>query len=322
MVTEAEVDGVLGEEEEPVVEPEPKEDEGVKPDDSAPPAEEDTKDADRISELEKMNNGLLQAKTAAMAKVDKSGESLTAANDRIRALEEQIKIQAAIPAAAPVENKPVENVSVEYDDEGNAFIPAKNLPVDTSQADKIAALEAKLAKTANALESSNQNRLQEEYTKSFLGEKEGYKEAYTEVMEQWTYLKTELFDQFVSSKGIAPPKTQAEALEIASNPEFQTAFKSKYPQGDVESVLQAGLYQNRYYEKKALDTVLAQRVPASTHAPIPTDKPLPLGTVPGSNQAIEENSLAEYSDMSMEDFLLMTPEKETRMNRLLQEKGI
>jgi len=332
MATDEDINEMFGEEEtpEPVKTTEGESadpvDPGVKPEDSATPAEEAPEPtpeevaAARITELEKMNNGLLQAKTSAMQKVDKSGESLASANERIKALEEQVKIQQ-VPKPDPVEDKPIENVKVEYDEEGNAFIKAENLPVDKSNAKKVAELETRLEQATTDLATSTLERKQAEYTQSFLNEKEGYKEAFVEVKEQWDYIKGELFNQFIVSQDIKPPTTQAEALEISANPEFQKAFKAKYPTGDVESIMQAGLYQNKYYEKKALETVLAQKVPKSTHKQLPDDKPLPLASVPGSNQAQEEDSLDKFANMDMEDFLRMSSEDEIRMNRLLENRG-
>lgn len=298
-------------------EPKPEEEPAkpVEPAQEAPTAEQL---AARVAELEKINNGLLQAKTASSAKARQAQEALQAAQEQLKLVQAQPK-----PDPKPEEEtrQPVDRLKVEFDEDGNPYVPVESLPVNQDLTQKVSELEKQLSDTAQNLKVSQEERVRAETLKNFLSEKDGYQEAYVQVKDQWEYIRRELFEQIVASKGLPKPQTQAEALEIASDPDFQAAFKTKFPTGDAESVMQAYLFGGRYFERKALDAILEKQTPPSTHKPLPTDKPQPLATVTGASQAGDDDDLQKYADMSMDDFLAMKPEQEARMDRLMKEKG-
>jgi hypothetical protein len=336
MATDELIDEILGEDE-PATEPEVTET-GVKEpaeaDKPAPPADEVPQKTaeellqekeERLAELERVNNGLLQAKTSAMAKSNKYQEELSAKEERIRALEQEIALARATKPndQDPIADQVIDKISIDFDEEGNAFVPVDRIPANKDLAKKIQDLEAELNATKHNLQTSKEASLKEEALNGFLSEKDGYKEAFPVFQEQCTYMSS-LFDQFVKENEINFPTDKAsaldKALEISTDPKFQTSFKAKYPNSDPEAVMQAYLHGSKHYTRKALNSIVGVKVPSS-HKPLP-DKPLPLATVAGASQAKDTESIDKYANMDIEDFLRMSPEEERRMNRLLKEKGI
>ena len=305
---------------------EPKEEQVTGEEVPAPPADKTAEqlleeERARIAEIERVNNGLLQAKTSAMQKYQKTLSELQSTQEQLKALQEQarLKDEAKIVDAG---SQNIDRLKVEFDDEGNAYVPAGSIPVNADLVKKIEALELQLSQAANKLQ---EDRVKAEYEGSLLSEKEGYKTAIKDLKEQWDFVKNGLFDQFVREKEIQfssnTDVAKAQALEVAMSPEFQKAFYAKYPNGDIETLMQAGIYSGKYYERKALDAVLSKKQPVSTHKPLPGDKPLPLATATGTGMAQEIDDLNKFANMTPEEFLRMSPDEERRMNRLLKEKG-
>jgi len=281
---------------------------------------------ERLSELEKVNNGLLQAKTSAMAKANKYHGELTSAQSRLSALEQELELAKA-SVVKPTEitgSQPIDKIVVDFDEDGNAFIPADKIPANIELSKKIQSLESELNAAKQYVKSTENKKLTDEALNGFLNEKPGYKEAFPVMQEQFNYLSS-LFDQYVQENGVDFPKNKSDAqdlaLEISTNPKFQTAFNAKYPAADSEIVMQAYLSGSKHFARKALDKIVGNNSQSSSHKPFPTDKPLPISTVAGANMAKDVDSLEKYAGMDMEDFLRMSPEEERRMNRLLKEKG-
>lgn len=291
--------------------------------DPAPPAEDEPPDIaaleTRIQELESINHGLLKAKTSSQASKQSIQEAYQREQERVAALEAKIK-ELNQPAPAEQDKQVPDKIEVQFDDEGNAFIPGDKLPVDHSQAQKVKELESRLLSAKEDLDNIRVQAAQQAELKNFLSENEKYAEVMPQAQEQWSYLKDELFDQFITAKNLPAPESPAQALEIAATPEFQKAFKSKYPDSDPEVIMQAGLTGEKYYQRKALNMLIEQKERTkSSHTPLPTDKPPSLSTVTGASTQSDENTdLQKYADMTMEDFLRMTPEEERRMNDLLK----
>jgi hypothetical protein len=308
-------------------EPEPKEAEGnqeeAREQESAPPAEDPDNQLkalqEQVEELKKINNGLLQAKTASSSKASKAQEELQAAKLQLQRYEESQKQQG------PEKKESVDRLAVEFDDDGNPFIPASNIPVPDAIRQEVAALKQQLFETTNNLRKTQAQRDEAEALQNLLSQKDGYDEAFVKFQEQWNYVKDELFDQFVHANNLPVPRSQAEALDIATSPEFQKAFSAKYPGSDVAAVMEAGLMgdpkQSPYYLRKALDTLSRKKVDPS-HKPL-GDKPSSVSTMSDAGPPLgESDDLQQFADMDMEDFLKLTPAQESRLNVLLKQKGM
>lgn len=283
--------------------------------------EEPTADETRIAELEKINNGLMQAKTASQASKGKAQEDLASTREQLKAAQEELRI-AKLPKESEPSKPLPEKLKVEFDDEGKAFIDPANFPVDLDQARKIKDLESKVVQGEKNLEAARVQTAQAENLKVFFAENEGYAEANDMYQEQWNYMRTELFPQYLEANNIPAPTTQVGAIEISASPEFIKSFKSKFPEGNPETIMEAGLYNTKHYARKAFDSLLKKKAPDSQHKQIPTDKPLPLGTAPGGTIHQDDDTLQRYADKSMEDFLLQSPEEDAKMDRLMIQKGM
>jgi hypothetical protein len=351
MVTEQDIDNMLGEDEAEGQEVEVKEvkdqEEGevqeqeVKNDEQeetetgdakATPAPELTPEQiieqqnERLKELEKVNNGILQAKTSAAARARQAQEESQALKEKLAALEKQIELTKAAKADTEKVDgeQKIDRIQVDFDDDGNAFVPIDRIPANNDLVKKLQTLESELNQTKHTLTETQRQRELQESMNDFLSQKDGWKEAFPVLQEQSQYLSA-MFDQFVNQNQIDMPSDRQAAkdiaYEIASHPSFQSQFRAKYPDGDPERVMQAYLNGGKYYTAKALDAIAAAKKPVSAHKPLPKSKPAALGTVIGSGTGKETESLEKYADMDLDDFLRLSPEEERRMERLLKEKG-
>lgn len=299
---------------EPVIEPdaEPGKKEEEKPVPSTEPVPEIDQLNNQLVETKKINNGLMQAKTTAMRKHQESSKAVEVLTNELNNMKSYIESlqNPQIDSSGP---QKVDKTEVLFDDDGNAYI--ENLPDNPKLVNKIVELEQEIIKFNNSLSASKEETLQAESLSSFLNEKEGYKEAFPEVRDQWQYIKTDLFNQFVDANDINPPETKNQALEIMTSDGFKKAFSAKYPTADIDSVIQAGVHGGKYYERKALDAVLSKKT-VSSHDPLPSDKPQSLSTVSGESDFGDEGFLERVSNMPFDEFLNLTPTEEARYNRL------
>ncbi len=278
----------------------------------------------RIAELEKINNGLLQAKTASSAKARAAQEQLQETQRQIDLLKTRLDGDAQKKDKAPEASaqRQMDRLTVDFDENGVPFIPAEGLPVNKDLEQKVAALEQELSQTAQSIRASQEQREEAENLRALLAEKDGYQEAFAQIKDQWDYLSGGFFDQFVVANELPEPRTRDDALEIAANEKFQAAFRAKFPNGDAESVIEAFTSKKPYYKRRALNMALKAQTPQPTHTPLPKDKPQSLSTISGANHAGDDDDLQKFADMSVEDFLSLSPEQERRMNRLMKEKGM
>lgn len=252
---------------------------------------------ERLKRLEIANKGLIKATQAERAKRHNLEEQIQQVTE---------KINAAAMSRKSEEEEEVPGIKVEFDDEGNAYVPRDKLQTisnkDREYQEKIDRLEY------------NDLLTRAEQAKNLVFQKvsNDYKEGVTLVQKQWNDLN-EIFSTYIENNGIEIPKDSDGVADILFSEDVTSAFKKKHPTGDIDDLVDVYTSQSlSMLERKLRKAARAQDL-SSTEKKDSLKLLKKIGKQPPSMNRMQnqrsgksELSLDDISKMSSEDFEKMS----------------
>jgi len=296
-----EIDELSGEEDENAVTP---------TDDKSASTEVDLKT--QLTNLEVSNKGLVKSLTAQRnLRQDLQGQL-----DGIKEALNTVRAGQVVKPAAEESGESV--IPIDFDDDGNPFLDPANLT--GLQSTKIAQLEAQINTIQNNTVAVNQQTSEKQALEAILSEKEGYSKAYKDVSKAWDFLRNDVFDDYLTAKGLEAPKTADQAIEIALNSKsMRRKFTEKFPSLDIESVMEAHLIATPRYLRKALDKAITEV--ESIHETLDLTKPSTLANANSTGGEGNESLISRIADMSTEDFNNLDEKTMAKIDKLLEAHG-
>jgi len=270
----------------------------------------------KLNDLEAENKGLIKSLTSQRGQRQELQSDLASIKEAIADARADATTQKEVDAVEDTVSK----IPVDFDDEGNMSIDPKYLQTNTNNPD-VEALQQELATLKNTINAQTTATAERQQLDTLLGEKEGYKAAYKDVQNAWSYLKNDVFDDYLTKHSLAAPQTSDQAIDmIIGSKELTETFTQKYPNLDLESVVEAHLIGTPRYLRKALNKAIMEP-PDSKKESLDFGKPDSLANVNTGGSDSPESLLQRVADMDTEDFENLPEATMAKIDKLLEKSG-
>lgn len=282
------------------------EDETSTPDESSADTE-NTEVLDELEGLKKTVSGLKHGISAERGKRQELQGRLSQVSDLF---------ESAKGKQQPDENVIDENIPVQFDDDGNAFISPKDFKA-LSRAE-IQAVEDKLANLEQVhAQNINANAAQKQFD-NVVSESPENTQAFSQLQAARNYAD-KLFGEHIMTSGITPPRSIDEAMDIIERDGIDVAFSKKFPGVDIESSIVA--FTSPRQMRKALKGIVKHtsgKQESMSSLKSLSSKPASHVGRSGSPGKVDL-TLDTIANLSSEDFLNLSNTEINKINRLLRD---
>lgn len=186
---------------------------------------------ERIAALTREKDGFMKGMKDERRKRQEFQGRFDQLSQTVNAILEQRTKQATADTG---DTKKLKGVPVEFDEDGNAFLPAENMQAMlTPYQKKIMELEQRLSATSGQIEQKHEEN---KVIQQILSEDEQYPTAYRKYQAAREWANQKVID-FQLDNNLQGPMTPEQALDYVFDETLETEFTQAFPGADLEAVI-------------------------------------------------------------------------------------
>lgn len=288
------------------------------------PSEQDAQKAEepnlqeRLDKLETANKGLIKANQAERTKRHNIEGQMQQITERINSASKEREERRELEA--DLESPDINDetgIKVEFDLEGNAYVPKNKLTTTTTNDKKTGEYQERI----DRLEHNDLTRKMEQATATVFNkisnEQENYGKAVTLVKQQWSDLNT-IFLTYLEDNSLEMPKDSDSTANVLFSKDVQSAFSKAHPTGNVDELIDVFSSPTLpTLERKLRRAAKSQAVSNGDKTDVKSDNNLKLlrkiGKQPPNMTRIQ-NQKAGRTDLSLEDIGNLSSEDFEKMS--------